>query len=189
MAGLDPWKYAAKTNTEQAHQRALFMWANMACNFGLSAANDPASYTVKGAAKLLFDEFNDKIPELKWLHAVHNQGHGDKIRGANAKAEGVKAGVFDVMLPVSRYAGLIAHRQIKEKSGWPTAVPETKQAYCGLYIELKRPKSKRGAAGAASQDQLDFKKFVENQGYKAKIIIGWELAKDEILSYLGIETT
>lgn len=182
MAKLDPWSYAEKTRTEHAEQVALFMWANMAYNFGIEAANEPQSYNKPGYAmehwglkgfgsrycnirgKSIAVLSVHAVAELKWLHSIHNQGHGDAIRGAKAKAEGVKVGVADVFLP------------------WPTFQKPGLMLldYAGLYLELKR---KEG--GTPSVDQLDFQNDMRNAGYKAEIIHGWEAARDEILSYLG----
>ena len=171
MAGLNPWDYAAKTRKEHAEQVALFMWANMARLFGPNIANDPHSYSVAGFAKKQFEgkgglgyiQYSAPLVELKWLHAVHNQGHGDAIRGAQAKAEGVKAGVADIFLPMP-VSKLI--------------VEEVR--YAGLYIELKKKDS-----GKAHAEQLDFQADMRAAGYKCEIIHGWELARDEILRYLG----
>lgn len=188
MAKLDPWSYAAKTRTEHAEQVALFMWANMACNFGIEAANDPQSYNVPGYAQQHWglNGFGSRycsirgksipvlsvhaVAELKWLHSIHNQGHGDAVRGAKAKAEGVKVGVADVFLPVPM--GRRMEIEPGRESGglfW----------HSGLYLELKR---KEG--GTPSIDQLDFQNDMRNAGYKAEIVHGWEAARDEILSYL-----
>jgi hypothetical protein len=185
IMALDPWHYAAKTRSERAEQTALFMWANMARLFGPNIANDPHSYTVAGFAKTQFEgkgglgyiRYSEPLHELKWLHAVHNQGHGDAIRGAQAKAEGVKAGVADIFLPVPRYTGLIASRLIGQP---PYAVTETAEAFCGLYIELKKKDS-----GKPHAEQLEFQADMRLAGYKCEIIHGWELARDEILRYLG----
>ncbi|MFO4987381.1 hypothetical protein RCK87_26925, partial [Salmonella enterica subsp. enterica serovar 1,4,[5],12:i:-] len=59
-----------------------------------------------------------QIPQLKRLFAIHNQGHGDKIRGNRAKAEGVKKGVPDLMLPVviDGYAGLFVELKVNRKT-------------------------------------------------------------------------
>jgi hypothetical protein len=105
----DPWSYAAKTRNEHAEQVALLMWANMAARFGPVIADDSHSYTVAGFAKTQFENagklgykiYSAPIPELEFLFAIHNQGSGDAIRGARAKAEGVKAGVPDLMFPCS----------------------------------------------------------------------------------------
>lgn len=169
MVGLNPWDYAAKTRKEHAEQVALFMWANMAMRFGLTAANMPEAYTVKGEAIKQLHYNSDAIAELKWLHAVHNQGHGDAIRGAQAKAEGVKAGVADIFLPVRK---LFSHPEDPEG--------RTVVQACGLYIELKKKDS-----GKPHAEQLEFQADMRAAGYKCEIIHGWELARDEILRYLG----
>ena len=91
----------AKAGTEHAHQKALFAWANCAARYGFEYADDDRAYN-----KLLRATIQDKIPYeapvLMHLFAIHNQGHGDAIRGGRARAEGVKAGVPDIMLPVPR---------------------------------------------------------------------------------------
>jgi len=54
-----------------------------------------------------------RYPALRLLHAIPNGGHRHKGVAAKLKAEGVRAGVPDVCLPVPR------------------------GRYCGLYIEMK----------------------------------------------------
>jgi hypothetical protein len=56
---------------------------------------------------------------------------------------------------------------------------------CGLYLELKRLKSERGAAGTASSVQIKWHNFLTCQGYKVVVVEGWEAAKAAILAYLG----
>lgn len=176
MANLDPWAYAEKTLTEHAEQVALFRWSNMARLFGCGIANRVESYNIAGWAKshhenIMAGKYGDiaeatPLIELKWLHAIHNQGHGDAIRGGKAKAEGVKAGVADIFLPVP---------------GSFRGTDAALGAFChGLYIELKRKDS-----GSPSAIQLEFQTDMRAAGYKSEIIHGWELARDEILSYLG----
>jgi hypothetical protein len=168
---IDPWSYADKTKTEHAEQTALFMWAAMGYRYGLQIANDSDAYSVKNYAegfsiRLGGDAY--ALPQLKWLHAIHNQGHGDKVRGSIAKAEGVKAGVFDIFLPVPT-----SKRNIIQVNGW--------FHYHGLYIELKRK-----GAGKPSQEQLDFLADMRQAGYSAYICHGWEAARDCILEYLNV---
>jgi len=153
----------AKSGSEHAHQVALFAWANMAARYGLFAANDCKCYTVKGLAEKCLHYYNDTIPELKLLFAIHNQGYGDTIRGANAKAEGVKTGVSDIMLPVTVFGG--SHNTL---------------LFAGLFIELKKPK-----VGKISDAQSDFAIKVEAQGYKVAFCYGWQNARDQLLNYLG----
>lgn len=176
MAGIDPWSYSEKTGKEHAHQAALFMWANMAMRFGLVAANQVASYTVKGHAKAWHDNniksnCVDTVPQLKWLHAIHNQGHGDKVRGGKARAEGVKAGVFDLFLPVPMF-------KVELQENLP-AFDECKQ-YNGLYIELKVGYNK------PSNIQNEFGADMKKAGYATGVAWGWLEARKIILDYLGL---
>lgn len=77
----------ANSDTESAHQTALFAWA--ALNF-------------------------NRWPKLRWMHHIPNGGsRGDdertrKIRGGRLKAEGVRDGIPDIFLPVAcgQYHGL-----------------------------------------------------------------------------------
>ena len=71
----------AKSNTEHAHQCALFAWA---------ALN------------------REQYPMLEYMFAIKNAEKGGKVAGAMAKAEGVKAGVLDIFLPYAKreYHGL-----------------------------------------------------------------------------------
>lgn len=159
----------AKSGSEHAHQRALFAWANMAANFNFVIADIDAAYVQKSYAQYLFDLSKDRtepmfkpIPELEWLHAIHNQGHGDAIRGSKAKAEGVKAGVWDIFLPVT-----IFYEQDSLK-------------FAGLYIEMKVGKN------TLTTEQSEFGHYAIGQGYKTAICWSWQDARDAILKYLGL---
>lgn len=167
MPTPNPWDYAERSGAEHAHQAAIFMWANMAVRFGYHVANHKEAYTVQGWA--LKNARGDLIPKLKWLHAIHNQGHGDAIRGAKAKAEGVKAGVFDMFLPVP----MEQPRQLLSN-------PPIRVFWHGLYLELKVGKNQ------PSNDQLEFKRDMEAAGYATAIAWGWLDARKIILDYLQI---
>lgn len=164
---LDPLSYAKAS--EHSHQVALLMWANMACNYGLKASLDNYSYNVFGHAQELLKENNDQIPQLKWLHAIHNQGHGDKIRGGKAKAEGVKPGVFDLFLPVP----------ISLDGEFNGALP--RRLYHGLYLELKVGKNQ------PSEKQNEFAADMGAAGYQTAVAWGWLEAREKILDYLQIK--
>jgi len=86
---LTPEQIAA-SGSESAHQKALFAWI--------------AQQTA--------------YPELKLAFAIPNGGHRDKITAARMKAEGAKAGVWDVFLPVPR------------------------GPWCGMFIEMKAGKNR-----------------------------------------------
>lgn len=113
---------------EHKEQSALFHWANYA---------------------------QATLPELRLLFAIPNGGHRHKVTAAKMKAEGVKRGVPDICLPVSR-----GH-------------------YHGLYIELKTHK------GRASREQKRWLARLTDEGYRAVICRGWNDARQELETYLN----
>lgn len=149
----------ASSNSEHAHQAALFCFMSMAEKHGFAAAYDEKCYTEMGYAQTVYAA-HKPIPELKWLHAIANGGsRGDSeksraIRGGQLKAEGVKKGVSDISLPVKR------------------------GEYSGLYVELKKEK------GRPSKEQLDFGDFVKNQCFAFCVCVGWQEAAKQIQLYI-----
>jgi hypothetical protein len=104
-------------------------------------------------------------PDLAFLFHIPN---GQKltgstlqrqIRGARLKAQGVKAGVPDLFLPVPRFG---RH---------------------GLFIELK------AQGGRVSKEQTAWIDELSQRGYRACVCVGWLQARDEILDYLNPPTT
>lgn len=179
MPGINPWEYAEKSGTEHAHQAALFMWANMACRFGFHTSMIPAAYTEAGWAKNYSERAlssgNDfLVPQLEWLHAIHNQGRdagtAGKIRGGIAKAEGVKAGVSDCFLPVPRLAWF----------DYPVDLSHTNGMICGFYLELKVGNNK------PSDIQIKFMQDMRLAGYHCDVAWGWLEARQKICDYLQI---
>lgn len=123
----------AKSGTEHAEQMALFCWAGQG-------------------------EQQARFPALRWLHAIPNAGaRGNKVAASQLKAEGVKAGVADVFLPV------------------------TSPYWAGLYIELKRAK---GVPSDVSQEQIEFAKHVTKQSYQWQVAFGYLEAVAIIEAYL-----
>ena len=114
--------------TESEEQQALFQWAKLMQNMH---------------------------PELELMYHVPNGGKRHIGTARRLKAEGVKSGVPDVCLPVSR------------------------GEYHGLYIELKRTK---GSTKSDNQEQWIEK--LNTQGYCAILCYGWEDASRVILNYL-----
>ena len=94
-------------------------------------------------------------PELAFMYHVPNGGKRNAKEAAMLKAEGVKAGVPDIVLPVAR------------------------GGYHGLYVELKRRKS-----GSLSEDQKKYLGYLTKQGYCAVMCRGWMAAREVIMSYL-----
>lgn len=113
---------------EAQEQRELFQWAAMQAG---------------------------KYPELRFMYHVPNGGKRNAKEAALMKAEGVKAGVPDIVLPTAR------------------------GAFHGLYIELKRQKS-----GRLSEDQKQYLAHLQRQGYSAVMCRGWRHAASVILMYL-----
>ena len=121
-------KYKLPVPTEAQEQMTLFSWAAMQ---------------------------SGKYPELKLLYHVPNGGSRHKAEAGRLRAEGVKAGVPDLCLPVARGG---CH---------------------GLYIELKR---QRG--GRTSDLQTGWLDALMKQGYQVAVCKGWEAAAETIIKYL-----
>lgn len=164
-----------KSGKESANQKALFAWAAIARHRGFAAADAWAA----GVALSPGLAWANPEPRLEWLYAVPNGGaRGDsalsrQIRGAQLKAEGVKAGVPDIFLPVPIWE-------------WnPTGVDKVVK-YCGLYIELKRPelKPKRYGNGGLSNEQMAFAEYANANGYLWVCSYGWREAANAIKLYL-----
>lgn len=96
-----------------------------------------------------------KYPPLRLLYAIPNGGNRHPVTAAKLKAEGVRAGVPDLCLPVPR------------------------GTYAGLYVELKR---KQG--GSVSEGQREWIHLLTLQGYRVEVCKGWEAARDVIVAYL-----
>lgn len=140
----------AACGTEHGHQCALFCWAASLNQHGWPEA-------------------------VRLMFAIPNGGQrgdgtkrGAAIAGGRLIAEGVKAGVPDIMLPV------------------PVARTLSFCGYHGLFIEMKRPKSVGKRKGITQTEQSDFAKQLETQGYKCVVAYGWEQARDAIKDYLGV---
>ena len=115
---------------EHQHQVALFDWARM--NEG-------------------------PYPELMLLYANPLGGKRPKRTAARMKAEGAKAGIPDVTLPVAR------------------------GGYHGLYIEMKI------APNTPTESQKWWLDALAIEGYRTTICYSWEEARDVLVDYLENE--
>jgi hypothetical protein len=97
-----------------------------------------------------------KYPELKWIHAIPNGGKRGFKTAKSLKAEGVKPGVFDVFLPISR--GI----------------------FHGLYIEFKFGKNK------LTSEQAEFMKYCQENDYKTAVCYSGQDAAQIVVNYLRI---
>jgi hypothetical protein len=119
----------AKSHTEEAEQTALFCWASL-------------------------PETQAQFPQLKWMFAIPNGGLRDRITAGKLKAAGVKAGVWDIFLPVAI------------------------GSYHGLFIEMKVGKN------TLTPEQQSFRDYLWTHGYGYTVCYSWEQAKNAIISYL-----
>lgn len=96
-----------------------------------------------------------RVPELALLFAIPNAGKRSRGAGGKLRAEGMKAGVPDLCLPVAR------------------------GNFHGMFIELK------AKGGRPTDEQKAWLRALVGQGYYACICVGWEEAKKTIERYLG----
>lgn len=123
----------AKTNTESAHQKALFAQVAIHCA-----------------------EYPRHAHLFRWLHAIPNGGTRSMATGARMKAEGTKAGVLDIFLPVAR------------------------GGYHGLYIEMKKP----GKIKNLSSVQEEFIEHCNANNYWVVVCDNWQDAWKALWEYL-----
>ena len=96
-----------------------------------------------------------QAPELELLMAIPNGGARHITVARKLKAEGVRAGVPDLFLPVMRYG------------------------FGGLWIEMK------SGTGRLTPEQKQWIKRLRAQGYCAIVCNSFELAVKTIQDYLG----
>ena len=99
-----------------------------------------------------------KHPEMGLIFAVPNGGLRDKVTAAKMVAEGVNAGIPDIMIPIAR------------------------DGYHGAFIELK---SRRPGA-RLSKAQKDKMSRLTEQGYKCVVCSGSDEAITFIKQYLTL---
>ena len=96
-------------------------------------------------------------PELALIFAVPNGGKRGPRERAEKKAEGLKAGVSDIAVPIAR------------------------RGYGGAFIEMKRPGEK------ARPEQLAFQEGVRQENYATKICYSVDEAVKFLNWYLRLE--
>lgn len=128
----------AKAGSEHAHQTALFC-----------AISQP--------------EIQAKYPELMLAFAIPNGGMRDKRTAAMLKAEGVKSGVWDILLPVA--------------SG--EHCPGCKEHFSGLFVEMKVKPNR------LTFEQHAFYAAMQRHNFDFFVAYTWQEAFDKMVSYLG----
>lgn len=102
-------------------------------------------------------------PRMAMLFAIPNGGHRSPATAGRLKAEGVRAGVPDLCLPVVGRA----RRDLAAEL-----------APC-LWIELKRTKG-----GAVSPEQRAWHERLRKQGHRVEVCRGWIAAAGVVADYL-----
>jgi len=115
----------------------------------------PTEYDEQSALMEWAELASKKYPELRWLHSIPNGAFVNIVTAVKLKKSGVKKGIPDLCLPVSR------------------------GGFHGLYVELKRVKG-----GRVDPEQAECHLFLGNAGYRVAVCKGWEAAKATILDYL-----
>lgn len=100
-----------------------------------------------------------RIPEILLAYAVPNAAKRGRKLSAYMKAEGLKAGVPDVVIPIPNHL------------------------YHGLYIEMKRIDGGQGL----SEDQEHYIKNLNDLGYLAVRCNGYVEARQVVMDYLRIK--
>ncbi len=109
----------------------------------------------------LFQRFGNslgKFPELALAFAVPNGGLRMKATAGKLKAEGVRSGIPDIILPVPRLP------------------------FHGLYLELKRQKA---SASSVKPEQRGWIAALRDQGYAVVVCRGHEEAYAVAIAYLA----
>lgn len=122
-------------DSEHSQQVALFSWA--ADNVGM-------------------------YPALEFLFAVPNGFYGNAEQKGKMKAEGLRSGVPDIILPL----------------------PKPDPVHAGLYIELKIDSVRNNKDGGCSANQVKWITWLKSVGYYVKVCYGWEEARDMLIAYL-----
>lgn len=102
------------------------------------------------------------FPALGMLFCVPNGGLRSVRTAARLKAEGVRAGVSDLVLPVP-------------KDGW-----------AGVFLELKTAVRARQGLRACSDDQVTWLRLAATYDWKAVIAFGADAARVALAHYLRI---
>lgn len=118
-----------RNDNEHQHQKAFFEWCEVKSRY--------------------------EIPELKWAFAVPNGGARHISVARKLKAEGVKSGVPDIFIPVSRHN------------------------FHGLFLEMKSPE------GKVSSSQIEWMNGLKKQGYFVYTCYSSNEAIDIVEYYFG----
>lgn len=131
MGKKQPKSFAA-TATEHEIQSAFFQWVHL---------------------------YEERHPQLKLIFAIPNGEHRSTSVARRLKKEGVRAGVWDVLVAVPSYP------------------------YHGLFIEFKSHK------GRLEQNQIEFMKEANANNYLTQVYSDWTEAANYVADYLDLPVT
>ena len=107
-------------------------------------------------------EHEEQVEFIQWcdrnnvtVFAIPNGSHKSKAAANKFKAEGLRSGVPDLMIPIA------------------------KNGYNGLFIEMKRIKN-----SATSENQKEWILLLRDLGYKAEVAKGADMATEIAEEYL-----
>jgi hypothetical protein len=113
-------------------------------------------------ALIKWAKLNERMePRLKWLFAIPNGARVTPAQAGKLKAEGMKAGVADLFMPVA------ARSETLVEPHWP-----------GLWVEMKLP------GRPLRKEQEEFADFVVGQGYAHAVCYDWVAASSVIIDHL-----
>jgi len=102
-----------------------------------------------------------RIPVLRHLFHIPNEGKRSPAAGAILKAMGLKPGVWDYFLPVPRHLN----------STW----------YAGMWLEMKSPTK------SLTKEQREFGASMSDIGYRTEVCFSWYQAAAAVMKYLEKE--
>jgi hypothetical protein len=104
--------------------------------------------------------YESRVPDLALIYAIPSGGHRRKSVAGRMKAEGVKAGLPDLHLPV------------------PMTRREDGRIFHGLWIEMKVP------GGRVRATQKWWHEALRNMGHRVEVCWSFEEARNVLLDYL-----
>lgn len=123
-----------------------------------------------------YNHIQGQVPEVQWAFHVPNGGHRHISVAAQLKAQGVKPGVPDILIPVPSVVLMDSKTAALYVQANKITAP---LSYLGLAIELKVGKNKQ------SEEQKRWQARFQQSGWRAVVCYGWEAAAQETLSYFG----
>ncbi len=129
-------------------------------------------------------------PRLMFAFAIPNGGERNAAVASRLKAEGVKAGVPDIFIPIPTVH--LTHPPQANQANQANQTPIHTVTYHGLWLEFKRPQSTTTITktvkkqGELSQHQIKWREYLISQNYAHFVVYTYLQAVTTTLNYLGI---